>query len=206
MAERRGSPLILMLTFFLLLMILFNPTLRDSLADGVGVVFFPLLGFNYHYPVISVFMAGSIVIIISTVLRHFSIDWMEMAKMQELMSKFQREYREARTSKNTYKIKKLEKMQPQLMQKQSRVAGGQMKLMPITMLIFIPIFTWIWTFLSSVPHHYFTVPWSDTTNFFDRHVLFFNWILLYMLLSIPLTQVMQYLLKIISWSKTPQKK
>jgi uncharacterized membrane protein (DUF106 family) len=204
MTQRKNSPLLLMISFFALLMILFNPTLRNGLADMVGALFYPLIGFNHDYPILTIFTAGSIVIIISTLLRHFAIDWKEMAKMQKIMSKFQREFREARVNKNTYKIKKMEKLQPQLMQKQSQAAGGQMKLMPITMFIFIPIFTWIWIFLSGVSHHYFTVPWAENLNLFDRYAIFSYWILLYMLLSIPLTQVLQYALKIASWSKRPQ--
>ena len=204
MANSKNSPLLLMISFFALLMILFNPSLRNGLADIAGAAFYPLIGFNHLYPVLTVFSAGSIVIIVSTVLRHFAIDWKEMAKMQKIMSKFQREFREARSTKNTYKIKKLEKIQPKLMQRQSQVAGGQMKLMPVTMFIFIPIFTWIWSFLADVSHHYFTVPWAENINLFDSFSIFSYWILLYMLLSIPLTQVVQYVLKMASWSKHPQ--
>jgi uncharacterized membrane protein (DUF106 family) len=204
MPDKKNSPLLLMISFFALVMILFNPTLRNGLANIAGAVFYPIIGFNHEYPVLTIFTAGSIVIIISTVLRHFAIDWKEMAKMQKIMSKFQREFREARANKNTYKIKKLEKLQPTLMQKQSQVAGGQMKLMPVTMFIFIPIFTWIWSFLSGVSHHFFTVPWATNLNLFDSYAIFSYWILLYMLLSIPLTQVVQYVLKMASWSKQPQ--
>lgn len=206
MTQKRSSPMMTLMGFFILLMILFNPTLRNGLAEAAGAVLFPIIGFNHQYPVLTIFTAGSIVIAISTTLRHFTMDWKEMAKMQKIMSKFQREFREARANKNTYKIKKLEKLQPKMMQRQSETAGGQMKLMPITMIIFIPVFTWIWLFLSNVSHFYVTVPWASNVNLFDRYVIFFNWILLYMLLSIPLTQVLQYVLKLVSWSKTPKPK
>jgi len=190
--------------FFLLLMIamlvIFDPRIRGALGSAVGVIFFPLFGFNYHYPVLTIFIAGSIVIIISAVLRHFATNWIEMARMQHMVSEFQKKYREAMKSQNKYMIKKMQKMQTEIMKMQSEVSAKQMKLMPITLFIFVPVFTWLWEFLMKSPHHYFDAPWHLHISFFDNPVLFPNWILLYMLLSIPLTQVVQYILRI-KWER-----
>lgn len=199
MAKQQSS-----MGFFLLLMIslliIFDPRLRSALGSAVGAVFYPLFGFNYNYPVLTIFIAGSIVIVISAVVRHLSVDWLEMAKMQEMVSNFQREYRKALKSQNTYKIKKLQKMQAEIMKKQGEVSSKQMRMMPITLIIFVPIFTWIWEFLINTPHYYFDVPWTTHVSFFDNPFLFPNWILLYMLLSIPLTQIIQYMLRL-RWLK-----
>ncbi len=194
--------LMMMLSMFLLLFIMTNPALRDLLGRIAGTILYPMIGFNYRYPVLTIFLAGTIVIIISTTIRHFSMDWIEMAKMQKIMSKWQKEYRKAKLKNNTYKIKKLEKIQPELMKKQTEVSTKQMKIMPVTMLIFIPVFMWMWErFFSKVSYHYFAAPWASHIDFFGNPFIFANWILLYMLLSIPLTQVLQYLLKTISWRK-----
>ncbi len=186
--------------FFLILMIsmmiLFDNSLRTALGNVVGYVFFPLFGFDYHYPVLTIFLAGSTVIIISAVIRHFSTDWVEMAKMQHMVSAFQKEYRKAMQSQNKYMIKKMQKMQADIMKKQSELSSSQMKLTPITLLIFVPIFTWIWQFLIECPHHYFDTPWTMHVSFFSSHYILPNWILMYMLLSIPLTQIIQYVLRI----------
>ncbi len=184
------------------LMILFDNNLRTALGNIVGYVFFPLFGFGYHYPVLTIFLAGSCVIVISAILRHFSTNWVEMAKIQHMMSAFQKEYRKAMQSQNKYMIKKMKSMQAEMMKKQSEVSSSQMKLMPITLLIFVPIFTWIWQFLINCPHHYFDTPWKMHVNFFSTSFLLPNWILMYMLLSIPLTQIIQYLLRI-KWLKQP---
>ena len=190
--------------FFLLLMvsllIIFDPNIREALGSAVGAVFYPLLGFGYAYPVLTVFIAGSIVIFISALIRHLTVDWIEMAKTQEMVSAVQRKYREAMKSQNKYMIKKMQKMQQDMMKMQGQVSSKQMRLMPITLLIFVPIFTWIWSFLMESPHFYFDIPWHLHINFFDNPVLFPNWILLYMLLSIPLTQIIQYILRL-KWKK-----
>lgn len=200
-AQKQQSSLLFFVVLMFSMLILFNQNLRTSMGNAVGMVFFPLLGFGYRFPVLTIFLAGSVVIIISALVRHFTTDWIEMAKNQEILSKFQKEYKEARLSNNKYMIKKLEKMQPKLMQKQGEMSSKQMKIMPITLIIFIPIFTWIWDFLTGTTHYYFDVPWAIHVNCLDKYLIFPNWILLYMLLSIPLTQVIQYLLKVLSWSE-----
>ncbi len=200
MAKQQSS-----MGFFLLLMIsmliIFDQRLRTALGNAVGIVFQPLLGFNYSYPVLTIFIAGSIVIVISAIIRHIAVDWIEMAKVQEMVSAFQRKYREALKSQNKYMIKKMQKMQTEIMAKQSQVSSKQMKLMPITLIIFVPIFTWIWEFLMNPNmHYYFDTPWALHVSFFKSSFLFPNWILLYMLLSIPLTQVIQYILRL-KWER-----
>jgi uncharacterized membrane protein (DUF106 family) len=87
------------------------------------------------------------------------------------------------------------------MKKQGEVSSSQMKIMPITLLIFIPIWTWIWEFLTGTSHYFFDVPWAMHVSLLDKTVIFPNWILLYMLLSIPLTQIIQNAFKLISWSE-----
>ena len=201
MAKQQSS-----MGFFLLLMIsmliIFDPRIRTALGEAVGVIFFPIFGFNYKYPVLTIFLAGSIVITISAIIRHVTVDWLEMAKMQHMVSHFQKKYREAMKSQNKYMIKKMQKMQVDIMKMQSEVSSKQMRLMPITLLIFVPIFTWIWDFLMTTPHYYFDTPWHIHVSFFDNPVLFPNWILLYMLLSIPLTQVIQSILRL-KWKRKP---
>ena len=153
--------------FFLLLMIamlvIFDPRIRGALGSAVGVVFFPLFGFGYRYPVLTIFISGSVVIVISTIIRHFATNWIEMARMQHMVSEFQKKYREAMKSQNKYMIKKMQKMQAEIMRMQSEVSAKQMKLMPITLFIFVPVFTWLWDFLMSSPHHYFTALMAPTT-------------------------------------------
>jgi uncharacterized membrane protein (DUF106 family) len=88
----------------------------------------------------------------------------------------------------------MQKMQQEMMREQGAMSSQQLRLMPITLLIFVPIFSWLWEFLSETHHFYFDVPWQTHVFFFDK-IVFPFWILLYMLLSIPLTQVIQYVLR-----------
>jgi len=198
MAKQQSSMGFLLLLMVAML-ILFDPSTRKGLANIVDYIFFPIFGFNYRYPVLTIFLAGSIIIIISALIRHFATNWVEMAKMQDMVSFFQREYRNALKSQNKHKLKKLQKLQEKIMKKQGEVSSQQMKLMPITLIIFVPIFTWMWEFLLKMAergyHYYIDVPWKLHVSLFASHILP-NWILLYTLLSIPLTQVIQYILRL----------
>jgi len=199
MAKQQSSSMGFFLLLMIAMLILFDPRMRSWMAGIVNYVFFPLFGFNYKYPVLTIFLAGSVVIVISTLIRHYTTNWVEMAKMQDMVSFFQREYRKAIKSQNKYMIKKLQKLQGEIMKKQSEVSTQQMKIMPITLIIFVPIFTWIWEFLIDLAkngyHYYIDVPWKLHVSLFTSHILP-NWILLYSLLSIPLTQIVQYLLRL----------
>jgi len=110
--QKQQSSLLFFMVLMFSMFVLFDSNLRSSMGNAVGMVFSPLFGFNYRFPVLTIFLAGSVVILISTIVRHFTTDWIEMAKNQQIMSKFQKEYRKARLENNKYMIKKLEKLQP----------------------------------------------------------------------------------------------
>jgi uncharacterized membrane protein (DUF106 family) len=200
MAQKQQSSMGFFLLLMITLLIIFDPRIREGLGSAVGAAFYPLFGFGNSYPVLTIFIAGSIVIVISAFIRHITMDWIEMAKTQQMVSAIQKKYREALKSQNKYQIKKMQSKQQEMMKMQGQVSSKQMRSMPITLLIFVPIFSWIWSFLMDSPHYYFDTPWSLHVNFFGNPVLFPNWILLYMLLSIPLTQIIQYILRL-KWKK-----
>ena len=54
-------------------------------------------------------------------------------------------------------------------------------------------------------YYFVDLPWGMHVSMFGKTAIFPNWILLYMLLSIPLTQVIQYVFKMISWKERQEK-
>ncbi|HLE95943.1 MAG TPA: EMC3/TMCO1 family protein [Candidatus Thermoplasmatota archaeon] len=155
MADKKpgGSSFVLLLSFLVVAFVLFDPTLRDFLARGVGFVFDPLFGFGGRYPLWTVALAGIVMILASTVIRHFLVDWVKMARVQEVMRHFQKEFREAQKSNNTYRMKRLTEAQPEIMKLQADMSGEQMKPMAFTMIVVVPIFLWL-SGAMAVPVHY----------------------------------------------------
>jgi uncharacterized membrane protein (DUF106 family) len=201
MAEERPpagtSPLMLMMFMLLMMFILIDPRIRTALGSALDPVFTPVLGFNNSFPLITVLCAGLMSITLSTILRHFTTDWMELARIQKIQSSFNKEMRDARLKNDAAKLKKLQEKQPEIMKMSLTLSSSQMKLMPITMIFVIPIFIWLSIFIYRLPVVTISVPWATKVSLIKGDVCFFpNWIVLYSLLSIPFSQVLQRLLKL----------
>lgn len=196
-----ANQLVMLFAFMLALFVLFDNDLRQGLGKIVGVPLTPLVGFGGDLPIITLVLAGLIMTIFNVVVRHFFVDWIEAARAQRIQSAFNKELREARTSNNTYKLKKLTELQPDMMAKSLKASQTQMKLMPITMIVVIPIFAWLANFvyldLSSTT---FSVPWELNASMENSNVLP-NWVLLYSLVTLPFGQVLQRALKTFSFSR-----
>jgi len=200
-----ANQMLLMLVFVVAIFIMFDQNLRQSLGNAVGVVLEPIVGFHGHNAVLTLFFTGLFMGFFSIVVRHFFVDWVAQARTARITSAFQKEFREARQTNNTYKLKKLTELQPQIMSQSLKTSQTQMKLMPVTMLVVIPVFAWLANFVYlDLPSTMLSVPWSFDVNMRDSNVLP-NWVLLYSLLTLPFSQVLQKGLKFFSFRKRLEK-
>jgi uncharacterized membrane protein (DUF106 family) len=196
-----GSQLVMLMAFMVAIVVLFDNNLRQMLGRIVGIGLMPLVGFGGQYPVLTLVCTGLIMTFFSVTVRHFFIDWVAMARNQRIMSAFQKEMREARTTNNTFKLKKLTEIQPQMTAQSFKSTQAQFKLMPVTMIVIIPIFAWLSTFVyQDLSSTIFSVPWEFNADMKNSSVLP-NWILLYSLVTIPFGQVLQRMLKLFSFTK-----
>jgi uncharacterized membrane protein (DUF106 family) len=201
MAEEKPSagtsPIMLMMFMLLMMLILIDPRIRLAMGSVLDPALTPVLGFNDSFPLITVFLAGLMSITLSTILRHFTTNWMELARIQKVQSTFNKEMRDARLKNDAAKLKKLQEKQPEIMKMSLTLSSSQMKMMPITMIFVIPIFVWLSLFIYQLPVSTISVPWATKVSLVKGDVCFFpNWIVLYSLLSIPFSQVLQRLLKL----------
>jgi uncharacterized membrane protein (DUF106 family) len=196
-----GGQLLLMLALLFSMFLLFDQNMRQSLGKIVGLGLGPIVGFDGQYPLITLFLTGLITSIFTITVRQFFTDWVGQARNARIGSAFNKELREARLSNNTYKLKKLTELQPQMMSQQLKASQTQMKLMPVTMIVIVPTFAWLANFiyldLQSVQ---FSVPWAFDASMTGSSVLP-NWILLYSLLTLPFSQVLTRVLKYFSFSR-----
>jgi len=193
-----GGQLTIFLSFLVVLFVLFNENLRTSLGVYAGYVLHPVIGFGGQFPVLTFLLAGFVTVAFSTGVRHFFVDWMEMARSQQMMRSFQKEFRDARKAQDQRRIEKLAKLQPQMLQLQSQLSAMQMKPMAFTMIVVIPVFTWLWNFTVQLDYPFFTAPWNLRVDMYESTVLP-HWILLYSALSIPFGMLLGKGLKVWSW-------
>lgn len=210
-----GTPLII-LSFVLVFFILFDfpKGIRAGTAWLAGFLLEPVIGFGGRYPLLTIFLASVVLVIATTAIRHFLVDWTKMARVQEGMRAYTSEMREARKTNNTYKLKKLADAQGDVMQLQSEVQMDQMKPMALTMLLVIPIFAWLGAFLAGIAADVplpdgstkdellFRAPWNASWDLMAPYTWitgnpgwFPRWIVLYSLFGIPFGQIAQRALK-----------
>jgi uncharacterized membrane protein (DUF106 family) len=196
-----GGQLLLMLALMFSMFLLFDQSMRQSLGRIVGVALGPAVGFGGHDPLVTLLLTGLITSLFTITVRQFFTDWVGQARSARIGSAFNKELREARVSNNTYKLKKLTELQPQMMSAQLKSSQTQMKLMPVTMIVIVPTFAWLANFvyldLQSVQ---FSVPWAFNASMTGSSVLP-NWVLLYSLLTLPFSQVLTRILKFFSFSR-----
>jgi len=194
-----GNQLITLMAFLFMMYIMITPSLRAGLGKLVGIPLAPLIGFDGQYAMLTLLFAGLLTSIFTISVRHLFVDWVGQARTQRITSAFQKEMREARLSNNTYKLKKLQELQPQILSQSMKSSQTQLKLMPVTMMVVIPIFAWLATFIyADMPSTAFAVPWALNTDLVNSNI-FPNWIILYSLLTLPFGQVFTRALKYFSF-------
>lgn len=184
--------------FMIILFVLFDNRLRRATGTAVGFVLSPLIGFGGREPILTILLASLIMIGASTLIRHFLVDWLKMARIQNTMRAYQRALREARAKRDTRRLEQLQKAQGKLMGIQAEMSGGQMKPMAATMLVVIPMFAWLYEFVLVTPYPFFSAPWNPTIAMFESTVLP-HWILFYSAVSIPFGTLLQKALKFFDW-------
>lgn len=194
---------LLLLLILMMMMFFIMPTLGPFLGVYVfGPILEPAIGFGGQYPMLTLFFAGVIVVLFSSLLTNFFTDWMKMGEAQETSKAFQKEIQKARKEGNTNRISKLMKMQPEIMKKQTEASGGMMKPMVFLIIFIWPIFMWLRYFLSDLPHYYFTVPWANQVSFFSNPIpLGQSWLWLYLIFSLVIGQLLRSGLKYLSWTE-----
>jgi len=192
----------LVMVVILLIMIMIDPSLRIAFGKAVGTVLGPLIGFNGQLAVISMMFAGFITGSISILIRHFTTDWIAVAKSQKAMSEFNKVYRETVMSGNRDKVEKLQKVRQETMAEFSGIQMSQMKTLAVTMFAVIIIFAWLMSFINSgVVSAKFSVPWNYDADMRAGLWIIPQWVLLYAVLSSPLTLLLPRILKYYSYKK-----
>lgn len=197
-----SSQMIMFMMFFMTMMIMFIPSMRNAVGNAAWFVLYPLIGFGSHYPVITVVLGGIVMISMTTVIRHYFIDWVDAAKNQKMMKDFNKKLRVARMARNEVVVTKLMKKQPEIMKQSMSSSMSQMKPMVFTMIFIIATFTFLGVFVQGLPSTLFSVPWAHNVDLQTAIVcIFFNWILLYFLVSMSFGQVLQRVLKWYTFNK-----
>ena len=206
-AQMAPMPKGMMFSMLFMLVIMFVVmAFRVQIGQALNVVFH-YIDFNGEMPVLTLILAGIIMITLSTILRMLVTDSIGPAMSQYKQRKFSEAYRQARLENNLGKMKKYEAMQPRMMAASQEQSSTQMMMMPVTMVIIIPIYAWIYYFISNDPGcahivsqelQIITMPWGYAGLNDGILIGIPMWIIVYSLISLPIGQLEQ---KIITYYK-----
>lgn len=201
-AAQTGQMLLLMVLLFVMILIFGNENIRSTVALSLNSVFAPLIGFGGSNPLVTIVLAGIVVVFLSSFFTHLFTNWKAMGQAQEASKAFNKEITKARKEGNSNRLQKLMKMQPQIMKMTTQSSGGMMKSMFFLFIFIAPIFIWLTYFLGNIVYYsYFTVPWGNGVSLFGRDgFLMSNWFFLYMLFSFLAGQLIRQGLKWLSWT------
>ena len=191
------GPMKMMFIMMIVIMLVYFIDGSDHIIGNVLNYALGFLDFGGQYPVLTLMIAGIAMSLFTTLVRAFTTDQFEIAKSQHVMSEFNNERRKAMMSNNTYAMKKLEELQPYMMAKNMEASQKSMKTMPYTMVVIIPLFLWVryFVYVTLTPAmQVIQFPWGATS--LTAQFVFPVWVFVYILISVPLGQVIS---KLIRW-------
>ena len=203
-----GSAMLPMLFLMIMMMgLMLFPGLRNSLSDGAGTVIEPLLfgrlGLEQFF-VPTVFILGSSIMIVNTVIRSFFMDPLKQAHHSHRSKQISQQMREARMSRDTAQIDKMQKLQMEMMPEQMAMQGAMMKPMMFTMIFIIGIFSWMADTVLDFRVDYVSLPWQPMWGFENKIMWIFPaWIATYITMSAPLGRIVDRHLKLLRYKTHP---
>jgi uncharacterized membrane protein (DUF106 family)/ribosomal protein L37AE/L43A len=203
-----GSAMLPML-FLMIMMIglMFFPGIRDGLSDGAGIVIEPFLfgtlGLEQYF-VPTVFILGSSIMIINTIIRSFFMDPLKQAHHSHRSKQISQQMREARMSRDTARTDKMQKLQLEMMPETMAQQGAMMKPMMFTIFFIIGIFQWMANQTLDFRVDYVSLPWQPMWGFENKVMWVFPaWIATYITMSAPLGRIVDRHLKLLRYKTHP---
>ncbi len=183
--------------------ILLNDALRITMAGVAGSVLEPTIPFHDRYFVPTVLIVGSSIMIVNTVFRSLFMDPMKQAHLGHRSKQLRKLMSEARLSRDTARLEKIQKMQMYLMPETTKLQMSMMKPMMFTMIFIIGIFSWMYVMVEGFRVDHVSLPWQPQWSFNGRILLFPAWIAAYITLSAPLGRIVDRHIKLMRYRSHP---
>lgn len=173
------------LVMILMLIVISNTTARDAIGSAANYVLGPAIGFHFTFPLMTIFLSGIIIGLITSIPRYFFTDWLRMGKMQLHTRAFSKAIRKAMASGQRDKIQKLRKKQMEVMAETQQITMNTMK--PLMVLTVFTLLIWIWldTFIYDLSYKLISFPWAYGVNISSSKVWIMpSWIIIYLIANL----------------------
>lgn len=170
MKKTMGFQFMYMFMMLIMLILLSQESIRNTIGSAMNVVLFPVFGFGYTMPLMTIFLIGILIGLITSIPRYLFTDWISMGRSQNRMKAFNKVYREAFKQNQKDKIAKLNKMRMDITMEQQQQSMNTMKpLMILTFFIFL-IYYWLFVFVPALPYQIIATPWDTNINLATAYV------------------------------------
>jgi uncharacterized membrane protein (DUF106 family) len=171
---------------------------RTTIGEAVGILMNPVLALvgqeNFH---LILLVMAAITATYASLIQKYTIDWDLMKNTQERMKVFQKEFREAQLSQNTYMLKKLEDQRKEMMEDQMKMSKQQFKPMAYISIISLPLFMWAYYFIGGHGSATMVFPfWGEQLLTSKVFLSFPHWMYWYFIASLGVSQIIRKALNI----------
>ena len=204
-SEAMSSMMMPLLVLLLVMMVLmFVPGLRVLLADSAGLAIEPLLPFHELYFVPTVFIVGTSIMVVNTIIRSFFIDPIKQAHFSHRQRQVGKQLREAQVARDTARVEKMQKLQMEMMPENMAMQSAMMRPMMFTIVFIIAIFSWMASEVETFRVSFVSLPWLPMWSFNERILWIFPaWIATYITMSAPFSRIIDRHLKILRYKSHP---
>lgn len=168
---------------FGMIILISNGTARSAIGGAANEFLGPSIGFNGNFPILSLFLSGILIGLITTVPRYFFTDWLKMGRMQLHTRAYSKEIREAYRNNQRDRIQKLRKKQMEISMESQQVSMNTMKPLMVLTVFTLLIFIWLDVFVYSLPYELISFPWAVGVNMATSSS-WTSWIPVYILTSL----------------------
>ncbi len=195
MIKKILNRLILLLGIFMMVGIIFLPSMRPTIGKLMDTLLEPVFG---GLPIhIIIFVLAAFTGLYASLIQKYTMDWGLMRRIQEKTKIIQKEMRQAQLSNNAQKMKKLEAQYAEMMGDQMEMFKQQFKPMLYISIISIPIFYWVYLLIGKYPDATMIFPfWGQQKLSATVFWAFQYWLFWYFLCSVPISQMTRKALNI----------
>lgn len=188
-------PMLVLLGMMLLLSI--NEGIREGLADAAGTVIEPVLPYDGEFFVLTVFLVGTTMMVVNTVIRGVFMDPIMQLHLSHRSKEIRKQLMDARQSRDTARMEKMNRLQMEMTPESAKMTSMTMKPMMYTIVFVIGIFTWIGYSVEEFRVTYVSLPWRPEWGFEERFLFIFPaWVAIYIMLSAPFGRIIDRHIKI----------
>jgi uncharacterized membrane protein (DUF106 family) len=143
------STFVLTFLFVMGIYMLFDKSARNGVAQALNGGLYPVIGFGYAYPLLTMFLAAVLEMLITAIAYNYTTDWIKQAKVAKWNGAFRKVQLEAMKSGKKDRIEALKPFQQRLTLLSSEVSIAQLKGMAVTWFLVISIYTWVGLFIAA---------------------------------------------------------